>query len=181
MAIKGHSLRFKEVCSVLSLTSSLVYLHITLQSLETDCNLNGNDWEEFLRQELIHLKYFQFFFVYNTDHIDNHWSLSSIIKPFKTSFWLNEKHWIVVCDFVLQSSDIVLYTSPLVNYDKKIIIQCNTSSLNDDYHLMAIRKKSCSNDLSIDRVRQIINDIRPFLSFYLGYSCIISFAFKNIS
>ena len=69
LTINSFSLLFKQLCSVLSLTPFLVHLKITIRHLENNCNLNGAAWEEFLRGKLIHLKNFQFYFVYNTKKI----------------------------------------------------------------------------------------------------------------
>lgn len=160
LTINSHLLKFEQLCSISSLTPSLVHLQINLQHLESDCHFNGNDWEELLRNKLIHLKNFQFLFVYKTNNIDYRRSLSSIIEPFKAPFWLTEKRWIVVCDFILKSSDIILYTLPLSVNHKELVIRYSALSLTDDYYLMTGCKRSHSNHLSPEKVCKIVNDAR---------------------
>lgn len=136
LTIDIHSLTLKQLCSVLSLTPSLVNLKINLRNLESDRHFYENDWEEFLRSQLIHLKNFQFHFEYDMENIDRRRSLSSIIKPFKTPFWLTEKRWFVVCDFIFKLSYLILYTLPC-SMNTKLVVRCSALSADDNHYLMA--------------------------------------------
>ena len=160
LTINSRSLIFEQVCSMLSLTPSLVHLQINLQDLKNDCILNGTDWEEFLQNKLIHLNNFQFYFACDAEMIDRRRSLSSIIEPFKTTFWLKEKRWIVLCDFILRTSEMILYTlSSPVNH-RENAVRCRALSLNDQYHIIKGRRANHSNDLSSEKVIKIDNDMR---------------------
>ena len=153
LTINPSSALFKPLCSVLSLTPFLVYLKITIQYLDNDCHSNGAGWEEFLRRKLIHLKNFQFCFVYKTNEVNQYSSLNRLIQPFKTSFWVNEKRWFVICEFVLKSYNIILYTSSLaINDNEPAIRYTSTLSSNDDYQLMNRPGTSRSNHLSSEQV-----------------------------
>ncbi|CAF4999103.1 unnamed protein product [Rotaria sp. Silwood1] len=41
-------------------------------------------------------------------------NLNSIILPFRTPFWLDEKRWLVACDFLLEAGDSRIYTIPAI-------------------------------------------------------------------
>lgn len=159
LTINTDSLIFNQLCSILSLTTSLVHLEINLANLESDCILNGTDWEEFLRNKLMRLMHFQFHFIRNTESIDFHRSLSPIIGPFKTPFWLTEKHWIVVCDFLLQSSAIILYTLPSSIDHGKAVVRSSAVSLNNDHYLTTGKRTGQSDHLSMKKVSEIVSNM----------------------
>lgn len=92
-----------------SLTPSLTYLKVIGMAY-----LNDTDpWEKILRTQLPHLDRFEFFFLswknVNYDIAD----IQSLIKPYQTSFWLENKRWIVNCDYILQPMEVMLYSLPI--------------------------------------------------------------------
>jgi hypothetical protein len=62
--------------------------------------------------QILSFKKNEFLFTVNIDMHNSHHD--RIITSFRTPFWLNDKYWIVICDFILSSSSqIALHTLPL--------------------------------------------------------------------
>ena len=64
-------------------------------------------------------------------------SLDSFVDPFRTSFWLNDKHWFVAGVYVvMKNPEIWLYTLPICVYDRMTIPMYEISSVDNDGHLI---------------------------------------------
>ena len=98
--------------SLLSLTPSLVHFKLISSRSRSDSMFAGASWEQFIQNNLRSLKTFQFFFVCNNDEFDVNTTFDSLILPFQSPFWLNDKHWFVTCDYIPRKSQIRLYTTP---------------------------------------------------------------------
>jgi hypothetical protein len=120
---------------ILPLTPSLFHLKVIVEESRFRDMLDGDCWKEFIQNKLLFLKKFEFSFSYDSDR-DTYDSLNSIITPFRTPFWLKDKHWIVICDFILSSSQIVLHTLPLKVSDSDVVIRCDALSSTNRYHLL---------------------------------------------
>ena len=92
-----------------SLTPSLTYLKVIGMAYLND----ADPWEKILRAQLPHLDRFEFFFLswknVNYDIAD----IQSLIRPYQTAFWLENKRWIVNCDYILQPMEVMLYSLPI--------------------------------------------------------------------
>ncbi|CAF4290946.1 unnamed protein product, partial [Rotaria sp. Silwood2] len=84
--------------------------------------IDGKQWEEFLRKTQI-VK-FNFKFVLSNNVICNQ-NQSTLLDSFRSSFWLEEKHWYVACNkhYCNQHSEIYVYSIPqflpkCINYTK---------------------------------------------------------------
>jgi hypothetical protein len=98
---------------LLLLTPSLVHLKLVSSRSTLDSIFIGSYWEQFIQNNLLSLNKFQFFLTCNTDKFNDTNTLDSLILPFQTSFWLNDNHWFVICDYTLRESKIKLYTTPV--------------------------------------------------------------------
>lgn len=114
--------------SILSLTPSLIYLKIICSPDPFDTIADGSRWEEFIRTNLLSLQKFEFFFtnIYNV-YYDLR-DVQRLISRFQTSFWLEEKHWFVTCDYINYLNQVMLYTIPLCNTDFTFECQANRIS-----------------------------------------------------
>jgi len=136
LTLNKCSLSIDKLHLVLSLTPSLVHLQLISRRSRGDSIFDGYLWERFIQTKLPLLKKFEFFFTYSTYFTMRYPSLDLIITPFRTPFWLNDKHWLVTCDYVVTSLEIVLHTIPLYTDDYKVVIRCDSLSLNNCHRLL---------------------------------------------
>jgi len=122
----------------LSLTPSLIYLKVIGMAYLID----SYRWEKILRIKLPNLLKFEFFFQswknVNYDFSD----IESLIRPFQTSFWLENKQWIVNCDYIINPTEVMLYSIPICKplfqyHDQSNKISCsNFPQINIDETMM---------------------------------------------
>ncbi|CAF4331540.1 unnamed protein product, partial [Rotaria magnacalcarata] len=132
LMIFNSSLSITEFESILSLTPSLVKLKLISYRSNFDSITNGSDWEYLIRNTLSSLKTFEFFFSYTLQEGTDTEDLTLMIDRFRTSFWLQEKKWIITCDYFLTRNTINLYTTPMCpkDFEKKMEpIKCMYGSL----------------------------------------------------
>ncbi|CAF0879864.1 unnamed protein product [Adineta steineri] len=93
----------------LSLTPSLVYLKVIGMAYLVD----SYRWEKILRIKLSNLERFEFFFQSWKDVNYDFSDIESLIRPFQTSFWLENKRWLVNCDYIINPTEVILYSIPI--------------------------------------------------------------------
>jgi hypothetical protein len=93
----------------LSLTPSLKYLKVIGMAYLID----SYRWEKILRIKLPNLEKFEFFFLSWKNVNYNFSDIQSLIRPFQTSFWLENKQWIVNCDYIFNPMEVMLYSIPI--------------------------------------------------------------------
>ena len=154
-------LTWKSLRHLLSSTPSLVDLKVVSRVRYLDATSESFSWEELIQTLLPSLTRFHFFFRYDIRRFsDNYTSLHSIIKQFRSPFWLEDKQWFVTCDFVLKSStasEIMLYTIPLPVYDAKIFIRCHARSTDS---ICYFAKYSFEQDENSDMLELNLANIR---------------------
>ena len=163
LTLKSSSSEFDQLFSILSFTPSLVYLQLNIKRCQSPDILSGHAWKKFIEDRLSHLKVFRFFFTYQIQSHCNVPSLRSIVNSFESPFWINEKHWIIVCDYVLKSSEINLYMRALPIHDDQIVIRSTSST--DDYQLIRRKQINLCESFSDEQVREFIYEIFLFHSF----------------
>jgi hypothetical protein len=122
----------------LSLTPALTYLKLIGTGTLFNSPFNGFQWEKLMQTKLRSLKKFEFSFClltysnYHSVHIEN------LINSFRTSFWLNDIHCFIACDYIAYSRKIMLYTLPICTTQfvyhtdpKKISLSNFTTRIND--------------------------------------------------
>jgi hypothetical protein len=113
----------------LSLTPSLIRLKLVSSRTTCDSVFNGSFWMDLVQKKLPSLHNFEFFFNYHLQNSDNYPSMSLFITSFRSSFWLNDKHWFVTCDFNISASEITLYTPSFFVTGSDILIRCKPLSM----------------------------------------------------
>ena len=106
--------------SLLSLTPSLVELKLFNSPLSPNSLIDGSRWENLIKTKFSLLNRFQFVFhqlflrMYECNA-----DVDSLIIPFRTSFWLEDKRWFVNCQSIKSSHTIKLYSIPFsdISYD----------------------------------------------------------------
>jgi hypothetical protein len=103
--------------SILSLTPSLIYLKIICSPDSFDTIADGFRWEQFIRSNLPLLNKFEFFFtnIYNVYYRPK--DIQILVSRFQTPFWVEKKHWFVICDYINYLNQVMLYTTPLCSTD----------------------------------------------------------------
>jgi len=103
--------------SILSLTPSLIYLKIICSPDSFDTIADGFRWEQFICANLPLLHKFEFFFtnIYSVYYCVR--DIQLLVSRFQTPFWLEEKHWFVICDYINYLNQVILYTTPVCNTD----------------------------------------------------------------
>jgi hypothetical protein len=118
LSIGNSSLSITDFEQVLSLTPSLSTLELmSCLSSNLDSILNGSDWTHLIQTKLSDLQIFHFFFSYNLKHANDAKDLDLIVGQFRTPFWLQEKKWIVTCDYTLKEHRINFYTTSRNRWD----------------------------------------------------------------
>ena len=125
--VEGSTERFRQLTSltvtelrmsidhleyVLFLTSSLTHLKLVGYGAYED----GKRWEQFIQLNLPHLKKFEFFFTITLVNFPQPSYVESILSSFRSSFWLEQKKWIVQDEESCNgsnSSSLELYSLPI--------------------------------------------------------------------
>lgn len=160
LMLKSSSLEFDQLSSIVSLTPSLVYLEVNIEKCQSVEIFSGHSWKEFLLNRLSSLKIFEFSFVYQIQSNDNVSSIQTVIQSFQNSFWFNEKHSMIICDYVLRLAVINLYTESFVINDDQLVIRSTSSNI----HLQLIQRNP-SNSFSNEQVREFLSSLLLLLLF----------------
>jgi hypothetical protein len=130
LTIEQKYIPMNKLESILLLTPSLIHLKITGWTRLVDNLYDGFQWEKFIKRSLTHLEKFEFFFhlIVEKHTISD---LESIIAPFHTWFWLENKHWYVTCEYIKDLDLLKLYSMPIcesiLSYDCEFNkISCST-------------------------------------------------------
>ncbi|CAM4952870.1 unnamed protein product [Rotaria socialis] len=112
LTLRSCTMLMDQLESLLSLTTSLVYLHLVCYFSTFDFLQHLSKWERFICDKLPSLKYFKFY-VHITDYpYEKIKDIEHIINSFRTSFWVEQKLWYVACKYIKNSTrtDIALYS-----------------------------------------------------------------------
>ena len=113
LTIGKCKLSTQELECLLTLTPSLSHLKLVSSRSTYDSIFDGFYWERFIQEKLLLLNQFQFFLTYTSKKFDDTITLDSLILPFQSPFWVNNKNWFVICGYILRQSRIILYTTPI--------------------------------------------------------------------
>lgn len=110
---------------ILTMFPSLIHLRLFMWTSGSNCSLfDGNRWENFIQTKLPQLKQLEFCFLTRTNANQDFTLMDSLISSYRTSFWTDDKHWIVKYDYEYER-----YNS---NYTKTML---NSEDDACDYHL----------------------------------------------
>ena len=152
LMLKSYSFEFDQLFSLLSFTPSLLYLQLNIEQCQSPDILSGDVWENFIENRLSHLKIFRFSFTHYISFNSTIPSLRAILNSFETSFWFNENYRMVICDYVLRSSQINLYTRSMTINDNQIVIRSTSST--DHYQLIKRNQTNRCESLFNEQVRE---------------------------
>ena len=160
LSIGDSSLSMTDFEQVLSLTPSLSTLRlISYRSRNLDSILNGSGWTHLIQTKLSDLKTFHLFFSYNLKHPNDAKDLDLIVDQFRTPFWLQEKKWIVTCDYTLKKHRINFYTTSRNRWNVRPPVSAIKRST---FPLFTIRYNCIWTDLTLHPAADIVyvtNDI----------------------
>ncbi|CAF3188411.1 unnamed protein product [Rotaria socialis] len=154
-----------DIESVLSFLPTLTHLQLMSEDRLLDTRLfDGSCWENFIRAKLPLLNKFEFYFsriaITDPDCI----TVESVIASFRTSFWLEIKHWIVKCHHECGKyyPKYHLYSIPIIqdNFncpEQRSMIRHSASNTADNDATLIVNAHRLSVDLS-QIVGQAISD-----------------------
>ena len=140
ITLRSPNMLIDQLESLLSFTPPLVYLHIASHSSTFSFLQRLSQWEHFIRHKLPLLEKFKFYAYTYEYHYKNVKDIEQILNAFRTSFWLEEKHWYVTCKYINNEarSGIMLYSSTTSSVDfpdnlgPDILSYSTSTTKNDD-------------------------------------------------
>ncbi|CAF1542235.1 unnamed protein product [Adineta ricciae] len=139
VSIEECQLTMDNLLLITTLTPSLIHLKIVSNISDTDAFTLVTDvsrLEEFVQSQLPRLRKFEFFFSFERNAQNEMISLDSFVTPFRTSYWLNDKHWVVASAYVMNDPEIWLYTLPICVQHRMTKPMYEISSVDNDGHLI---------------------------------------------
>ena len=132
LTIWHFSLSMDKLESALPQTPSLRHLLITSSSLEM---IDGYRWENLIKTELPLLNKFEFYLnLYSFTPAENTSEkcvLNELVAPFRTPFWVEEKRWLVTCNWFPNKKSVEMYTSPICMSSYEHVFDLDTKSISN--------------------------------------------------
>lgn len=153
---------------LLPITPSLVQLTLINSPSTPNSLLDGFRWEILIKTKLSSLKTFQFVFhqlllrTYESDA-----DLESLVIPFRSSFWLEDKRWLINCQSIKSCHTIKLYSVPFpdnsydYNFDPNEI-SLSTASRKINTSSMMEYVRCLSLNLTEIKAKQLTKQVREF-------------------
>ena len=177
LAISNYKVPTEYIDSFLSFTPALEYLQLISIRSKFDRIFDGVFWSQLSQTKLTALHHLDFMLKYHFVSADNFSSMSSIIASFQTPYWLTDKHWFVTCDYIISTSDIVIYTNSLGATDGEVLIRNEALSV-DQVHIFTRSRPNNVNDLQQEQVC-MKHSLSAISSFQL-YSIITTIFFATV-
>ncbi|CAF0890464.1 unnamed protein product [Rotaria sordida] len=146
---EGGRIQMDKLEPCLSLTPALVYLKLIGSGNLFNSSFDGYRWEHIIKNKLPLLEKFDFFVsVFTHVNFDTSY-IEQIISLFQTSFWLDEKHCFVICDYIIYIHKVILYSLPIctshfVYYSDKNKVSASNFTINNN-----------NNSIMMDNVKQL--------------------------
>ncbi len=147
--LEDCDLNMAMIESLLSLIPSLV--HLTVKGSGGDL-FDGTRWERLFEIKLPNLNKFEFAFQRNMGINCDVADFDSLMAPFETKFWLENKHWFVSTIGVKNSPFLNLYSIP--DCVSKISFHPKANKISRSTVPMAIR-----NFITMDNIRELSLDL----------------------
>ncbi len=164
LTIGDYKISVQDLECLLSLTPSLIHLKLVSSRSTLDSTFNGSYWEQFTQKNLLLLNTFQFFLTCNNNEFNGNTTFDSLILPFQSPFWLNNKHWFVTCDYTPRESKIRLYTTPVCKDIKTRLPRFEVSSTNSECRLILDSNEDMVYNTRGEVSRKFVSHIRMNIS-----------------
>jgi hypothetical protein len=165
LTIADCQLSMTDLEILLLLTPSLVHLDLVSSRSTFDSIFDGSYWEQFIQNNLPFLNKFQFFFTYNANQYNPTISFDLLILPFRSPFWLSNKHWFVTCDYIPGKSKTRLYITPTHKIDAETRAAIfEVSSTNPMCRCILHSKKGIVNNTEGQVSRKSLSHIRMIIT-----------------
>jgi len=146
LTVENYRIELLQLERCLSLVPSLTSLTLIGDITLLNSPFDGFLWQKLFQTKLLSLKTFE---VYISISICSNYpkkNLELLIDSFRTSFWLNQLHCFVQCDYIPNSRKIMFYTLPICHQyfaysiDSKKISLTNFSSNSTVYNMTRVQK-----------------------------------------
>ncbi len=118
LTINQTRLEYHGLSRLLLYAPAIRHLGLVNEYASLDLFVDFSPWEKFISKNLPCLINFKFLFSHEFSSDEVVPSLDKIIAQFRTSFWLDVKRWIVICEYDFGKKSLQLYT-PSMNRTKK--------------------------------------------------------------
>jgi hypothetical protein len=115
LTFEDGRIEFNKMEQCLSLTPSLIYLKLIGNGTLFNSSFDGLQWAKLIQTKLRLLKKFEFFFCILTYSNYRSRNAELLMNSFRTSYWFNEMHCSITCDYIINSRTVMLYTLPICN------------------------------------------------------------------
>ncbi|CAF1066157.1 unnamed protein product [Adineta steineri] len=147
---------------LLSFTPTLEHFHL-IQSIDLDVFISYlPQWQTFIETKLLLLNKFNFFLVRHAQLITIPVDTEQLMTPFRTTFWTETKQWFVICDYIMSSNILILYSSSFFDpqfefifESKQISRSTSTSTINNTIIMDEVQK------LRLDLTKMMISATSP--------------------
>ena len=142
LTIETCSLSTEHLKLVVSKTPALRNLTLAFHDKTCQSIADIYDWEKFVRSQLNFLDKLEFFISYQYS-LDDMINLELFVLPFQQSFWLNDKHWSVACEYAIEfPAKLLLYTiASSTRHPQTRYSSTNGILLKQDNYYITKRKK----------------------------------------
>jgi hypothetical protein len=154
LIIEDCSLSTEHLKLLVSKTPALRNLTLAFHDKIFQSIADVYDWETFVRTQLNFLDKLEFLisYEYSFDHMIN---LELFVVPFQESFWLNEKHWNVACEYIFEwKKKILLYTISSAGRFRQTPYSTNGILLKQNNYYITKRKKNQLIDIAPCNVKK---------------------------
>ena len=159
--------------SILSLVPSLEHLQL-MRSVDLHNFVSHvHQWEKLVSTKLISLTKFDCFLIAKRHYFDTPTDTESLIAPFRASFWTKTKGWLIICDHIVSSQTVILYTPPIfdpqfefIYESKEIRRSTSVPTMNDKILMSGVRKMSL--DLTNVMCSATSSQVRLTIDFFIS-------------
>jgi hypothetical protein len=148
LTLKSCSIDMFILKLLLSLTLSIENLQLIRCIDLNEFISHSTEWETFLQTKLPSLNKLQFFLIDDGQVFANTlFNTELILNSFRTPFWIERKKWFVICDYIISSQIVILYTPSCFDpefeyvYHSKPTSRSTSSSVIDNPVIMDEVKK----------------------------------------
>ncbi|CAF1271638.1 unnamed protein product [Rotaria sp. Silwood1] len=153
LTCEGGRIQMNKLELCLSLTPALIYLKLIGSGNLFNSSFDGYRWEQLIKTKLPLLEKFDFFIsVFTHVNFDTNY-IEQIISLYQTSFWLDEKHCLVICDYIIYIHKLILYSLPICNlhfvyHSEKSKVSASNFTINNHDPMMMDNVKQLDIHLS---------------------------------